>query len=219
MNKTILAFLIACLSSNALANYASKEYVDKQVNTAVTNLSKEIDAIRVNPHVIGETYQGGIIFFVDDTGLHGLIAAKQDANEGQAVQWKNGETGEKITNAHANGLFAGAINTKLIIGQQTMDVQEGNFAALSAANYSAQADGNSPCSSDSICYGDWSLPSIYELNLMQKNLSPLGILNATSYWSSTEGSVNEAWIVDMQTGSKSLCDKASLALVRAVRAF
>jgi hypothetical protein len=175
-------------------------------------------------HHLGELYQGGIIFFVDETGTHGLIAALHDANEGQGVQWKNGETGEKVTNARANGIGAGASNTKLIIAQQTIDYQPGNFAALAAANYSVRGDGNTPCTADAsyplTCYGDWYLPSIYELDLMRLNLGSKGGFLPIPYWSSTESGVSEAWFEDIQTGTQSLSDKANQAgLVRAIRAF
>lgn len=219
-----LSLAVLGVASNLYAHPASTEYVNQRINETVNALVSQITELRVKPHVIGETYQGGVIFFVDDTGLHGLIAAKRDANEGLGVQWKNGETGEKVTNAKASGIGAGAVNTKLIIAEQTDDFQEGNFAALSAASYSVSADGETPCSMDysvsQICYSDWSLPSIYELDLMHRNLGEKGGFAASSYWSSTELGVNEAWLKDMQTGVQSLSDKANaLGLVRAIRLF
>lgn len=233
-------------SSAALSNYASKDYVDNrihvatsslltQINTAINtlltqlidttnNLNNKIDEARITPHVIGEIYQGGIIFFVDDTRLHGLIAAKHDANDGQGVQWKNGETGEKVTNARANGLGAGAGNTRIIISAQTIDRQSGNFAALTTTNYSISSDGDTPCTTDANlsmnCYGDWYLPSIYELDLMRLNIGQQGGFAIAPYWSSTESGVSQAWLEDMQTGVQSMSDKAnSSALVRAIRSF
>ncbi|MCK1859837.1 hypothetical protein MXE00_15995, partial [Legionella pneumophila] len=40
---------------------------------------------------------------------------------GSGIPWRNGESGDKTTNAKANGLFAGLSNTHLIISEQTID--------------------------------------------------------------------------------------------------
>ena len=39
-------------------------------------------------HFIGESYGGGIVFYVYDNGQHGLIAATADQSTG--IQWYNG---------------------------------------------------------------------------------------------------------------------------------
>jgi predicted RecA/RadA family phage recombinase len=39
------------------------------------------------PKTIGQAYQGGIVFYVDLDGMHGLIAARAD--QGAAVTWSN----------------------------------------------------------------------------------------------------------------------------------
>lgn len=70
------------------------------------------------------------------------------------------------------------------------------------------------------CYGDWYLPSIYELNLMRLNIGQQEEFAIAPYWSSTESGVSHAWLEDMQSGVQSISDKAnSSALVRAIRAF
>lgn len=174
-------------------------------------------------HHIGEHYQGGIVFFVDTTGQHGLIAAKRDASEG-SVAWQNGESGEKIINAQGNGITAGETNTRLIIAEQTIDDQQGLFAALVAANFSTDATEQScPAGSPATttCYGGWYLPSLYELNLMRLHLSLQGLGDLTgTYWSSTEANVSEAWAEDFGTGEQIRIDKANTDLrVRPIRSF
>ena len=226
IKQYLMIGLISSLSyhAHAFSNYASKEYVDSKVINITNSLNKQIDEVRISPHFIGESYQGGMIFWVDDTGIHGLIAAKHDANDGVGLQWKNGESGEKIVNARGVGIGSGQSNTRLIIAQQTIDYQPGNFAALAAANFSVLADGTTPCANQAdqshICYGDWYLPSIYELDLMYRNLGEKGHFSPTTYWSSTEYGVSEAWLEAFQTGMQSLSDKSNAsALVRAIRAF
>lgn len=239
-----VALLTICtFSASAWANPASTDYVNRKINEMQTafshaldqasgrlsadinqsnaRLSADINGLRKKPHRIGEIYQGGRIFFVDETGDHGLIVALNDANNGEGIAWKNGESGEKVTNARSSGIGAGAHNTRLIIAQQTIDLQNGNFAALAASSYSVLADGITPCTTRANtalpCYADWYLPSIYELDLM-RNL--LGDNAQTFYWSSTEAGVTEAWAQDIHSGEQHLMDKAaSEVMVRAIRTF
>jgi predicted small secreted protein len=234
-SRALISVLLASMSTPIFAHPASTEYVNQRINEAnatltnsikqaVMDLTNTINGLRIANHYIGEKYQGGVVFFVDDTGLHGLIAAIKDANDGAPLQWQNGESGEKITNAQANGVGAGATNTKLIIAQQTIDYQSGNFAALAASNFSVLADGQTPCSTrvdaTQTCYGDWYLPSAYELDLIHTNLQTQGGFANQFYWSSTESTVTEAYGQDIQTGTQSLMDKANTqGLVRAIRAF
>jgi Protein of unknown function (DUF1566) len=177
-------------------------------------------------HQLGENYQGGLIFWLDETGQHGLIASKFDLNDNQGIQWRNGDSGNKITNAYSDGIGAGASNTRLIIAQQTPDNQSGSFAALVAARFSVLEDGETPCntpaSPNTTCYGDWYLPSIYELTLLKIRLQLRGIVNFVPdfYWSSTEADVANAWLQNFSTGEIVRSDKAStLGHVRAVRKF
>lgn len=167
---------------------------------------------------IGERYQGGIVFYVEPGGLHGLVAADVDASEG--ISWQNGEAGEGIVNAKGNGLFAGDSNTRLIIAQQTIDDQTGNFAALVAASFTKDDSGANRCLSN--CYGGWYLPSLYELRLMYTNLaqSGRGDFAQSLYWSSTESSVTHAFAVNFSTGEKGLQYKSDETIrVRPIRAF
>src|SRR5262245_16688773 len=40
------------------------------------------------PPKLGDTYQGGIVFYIDNTGKHGLIAAASDLSK--SASWWNG---------------------------------------------------------------------------------------------------------------------------------
>ncbi|CEG62196.1 DUF1566 domain-containing protein [Legionella micdadei] len=177
-------------------------------------------------HELGDIYQGGIIFWLDETRQHGLIASLNDLNNYKGTQWRNGASGNKVTNARADGIGAGESNTRLIIAQQTIDNQKGNFAALIAARYSVLEDGVTPCSIPAspyeTCYGDWYLPSIYELSLLKANLQPRGVAHFAPeyYWSSTEADVSNAWLQNFSTGDLVQSDKSNtLGHVRAVRKF
>ncbi len=198
---------------------------------------------------IGQTYQGGIVFFVDVGGQHGLIAAKTEQGGGQYIQWYNGTY--FVTNATADGLYAGAENTDVIISTQTtvglacseasppayctansstVPPTTGNYAALVAANYSIQENGVTACTGNSSekCYGDWYLPSRYELNLMYQNIgrgakkpnTNKGGFRDDGYWSSSEIDAGYAWALGFNNGDLfNTLYKGNAYLVRAVRAF
>lgn len=197
---------------------------------------------------IGQTYQGGIVFFVDAGRQHGLIASKSDQNRGQLLQWYNGTY--IMTNATADGLYAGTKNTDVIISTQTtigfacsetsppaycraysitLPITTGNYASLAAANYNIQENGVTACTGNSSekCYGDWYLPSKYELNLMYQNIGRVakgknknkGGFVSYSYWSSTENDAYSSWFQNFDNGNQSYSPKIYPLLVRAVRAF
>lgn len=231
---TRILFLLMGYSTGALSVPASTEYVNTKIKEAIhsiqTQLTQENKKIegRISEipviviHQLGELYQGGVIFWLDETKQHGLVVAKLDANQGVGIQWHNGESGDKTTNAQANGIYAGLSNTQLIVAQQTIDDQEGNFAALSAKNFSVLSDGVSPCTQKRICYGNWYLPSLNELQLVKANLYDTGarVMSSSIYWTSTEGNVNQAMTFDWNTGGTELMDKSSFEpKVRAIHAF
>ncbi len=192
-------------------------------------------------HAIGEQYQGGKIIWVDADGQHGIIAAL--ANQSAGVRWSNGTN--YFTNATADGIYAGAKNTEVIIATQTSiglvcgetikptycnetnsDNITGNFAALVAANYRVQDNGVNVCtgSTNEICWGDWYLPSLFELSLLldySLNNSDLGVFVRDNYWSSTEttGWNDHAWVRHFANTGTGGGGKWLPLPVRAVRAF
>ena len=169
---------------------------------------------------IGDSYAGGIVFWVDASGEHGLIAARADQSTG--VQWYNNVY--KLTGTIGDGgVYAGAMNTALIIAQQTANAPGGGyFAAKVAANYSVQENGTSACTgaATEICYGDWYLPSKVELNLLYQQKSVVGGFADGYYWSSSEYAVMYAKNQNFYNGDYDGDDgKEGTLLVRAVRAF
>ena len=178
-------------------------------------------------HVIGDSYAGGIVFWVDASGEHGLIAARADQSEA-GVQWYNGTY--RVIRTNGDGIGAGVMNTALIIAAQSND-NPANFAATVAADYSVQDNGVNACTVgveyahppvSETCYGDWYLPSKVELNLLYnaKNAGVVGGFNDQNFWSSTQGDINGAWIQNFTDGYQ----RGDLGMgfafrVRAVRAF
>ncbi len=159
-------------------------------------------------HFIGENYGGGIVYYVYDNGQHGLIAATADQSTG--MQWYNGTF--RYTGTTGDGLGAGAMNTAMIVATQMADNQTGNFAAKVCADYSVTVGG--------ITYGDWYLPSKYELNLLYLQKSLDGGFSSLYYWSSSENNNYSASDRHFGNGTQYYIDKnLTEDRVRAVRAF
>ena len=98
-----------------------------------------------------------------------------------------------------------------------------------AADYSIQDDGTSLCTGlvTETCYGDWYLPSAFELKLLHNAhiiTPPPQKKTAThfySLWSSTEKDSTDAWTLRPSVGCCRSSDKTldPQHAVRAVRAF
>ncbi len=165
---------------------------------------------------IGDTHQGGIIFYLDASGCHGLIAAPGDQSTG--IRWYAGTFG--FTQAKGDGIYAGKANTSIIIAAQVAIGDDGD-------NYAARLCNELIISEGGTAYGDWYLPSKYELNLMYENigqgnalgLGNVGNFSSSSYWSSTEYVNFDAWKQSFFNGSQTNANKFSAYYVRAVRAF
>jgi len=146
---------------------------------------------------IGDTYEGGIIFYLDASGCHGLIAAPND--------WINltsyGPAGG--TGAVRDGLGAGEFNTNLLAVA---------YGFSSGVVYACTFFNSTP----STIYADWVLPSVYELQIMFYNLGSGPFANFP-YWSSTEVDANNAFIVD--NGNASVAVKSVNYYVRPIRSF
>jgi hypothetical protein len=161
-----------------------------------------------NKHYTGESYGGGIVFYVYDNGYHGLIAATSDQSSG--MQWYNGTY--RWTGTTGDGLGAGSMNTAIIVAAQIADNQTGNFAAKVCADYSVTVG--------EITYGDWYLPSNFELNLLYLQNVVVGGFTYDYYWSSSENGI--MWAAGQYFGSGQQEPngyKNYPCKVRAIRAF
>ncbi|NLJ81724.1 MAG: DUF1566 domain-containing protein, partial [Bacteroidales bacterium] len=187
------------ITATDTANWNNKQ--DQLVaGTNITIVGDTISATGGSTLTIGQAYQGGIIFWLDSTGQHGLIAAIADQDTG--VQWYNGTFA--ITNAVRDGVYSGQYNTERIIANQGA----GNYAAQICANY--QGGG----------YGDWYLPSKYELNLLYLQRATVGgFTNSVVYWTSNEYDSNHALGQLFGYGYQDPSSKVSMGYVRAIRAF
>jgi hypothetical protein len=203
-------------------------YSKNEVDTLIANLQNQITAAQV---VVGEFYQGGVVFYIlqsDDLGYvvgetHGLIAAIEDQSDG--IRWSDGLG---ITGASGTAVGTGSVNTDAIINNYTLTGTD--FAAGLARAYNGGG------------YTDWFLPSVAELNKMIINRSAINsggephggslfggdniigneLCTCTTYWSSSEDGPDFARIQDWFSTDfpRSAGHKSNdIHLVRAVRAF
>lgn len=176
--------------------------------------------ISAKTYQVGEFAHGGIVFWVDETGQHGLICAKTD--QSTSTRWSAGTYGS--TEARGDGVYAGQMNTAIIISAQVALGDDGsNNASKMCNNYQVTESG--------VLYGGWYLPSKYELNLMYLNRAAIDAtallkggtaFENSLYYSSTESSSTEAWLQSFPTGTQSAMTKDvpfGSVNVRAIRAF
>jgi hypothetical protein len=159
-----------------------------------------------NTHYVGESYGGGIVFYVYDNGQHGLIAATED--QSTSIRWNAGTSTNTI--AMADGVGAGKTNTAIIIANQGYG-DGATYAARICNEYQITVGG--------VTYGDWYLPSKFELNLLYLQRTVVGGFANLDYWSSTENFNNLAWVQAFLDGVQGKFIKNSTVYVRAVRAF
>jgi hypothetical protein len=168
-------------------------------NATFVDVSLFVDGNGDNNLAIGQSYQGGIIAYIDSTGQHGLIAATEDQSE---IQWWNGSY--VFAGATGTAIGTGLANTNAIIAAQG----SGSYAASIARDYNGGG------------YTDWYLPSKDELNQLYVNSAAIGgFTGIFGYWSSTEYDYGSAWGQNFSNGGQDDGDKYGFAYVRAVRAF
>ncbi len=147
---------------------------------------------------IGESYGGGIIFYVDSTKKHGLIGA---ANQMLRAKW--GCMGKTIGGTSA-AIGSGQANTLAIVN-----------GCDDSTNVAARLCNNLVLNG----YSDWFLPSKGELNLLFANKTSFRGFKTDYYWSSTETNADNAECQDFYDGHRLYYEKNRTYYVRAIRAF
>lgn len=147
---------------------------------------------------IGMSYGGGVIFYVDNTGIHGLIAATTDQST-----WASWGCYPVSIPGTTTAIGAGQANTMLIVNE----CSEAGRAARICDDLVLNE------------YSDWFLPSKDELNQMYMQKNAIGSFAIGPYWSSSEYDEYSAWGQNFTSGYQWSPDKDMPTYVRAVRAF
>jgi hypothetical protein len=160
-------------------------------------------------HTIGESYGGGIVFYVWDGGAHGLIASSANLT---GKYW--GTDGTLVSSSVyplRDGIGAGRNNTERIIQNiKSSDILfKSDYTLYAAYACLTLQDGN---------YGDWYLPSKYELSLLYLQKTLLSMTGV--YWSSNDGATRDAWCHNFDSGTTFLNTKNYFQVnARPIRSF
>lgn len=188
--KTTLAVLFLTVFFSCKKDLVKEQPVQPQ------NVSEEaVQAFR-----IGQKYGGGIIFYLDSTKKHGLIAAVKDQSAG--VRWDKGN--HFLIGATGKAIGTGKKNTNKIVNALGTT---GSYAALICKQYRGGG------------FSDWFLPSKAELSKLYYKRTVVGGFTATNYWSSSEYDAENAWD-EVFDGAYKFADYKNFTLrVRAIRSF
>ncbi len=178
----------------------------------------------ITEYIVGMEAEGGIVFYVDETGQHGLVAAMEDLTEGsnmgdwgtpEGFEW--GCCGSTVSGADGQSIGTGYQNTLDIVAQNCQTENGGITAAQATLNYETEG------------YSDWYLPSKDELVEMyntignggpEGNIGGFEMSDYPYYWSSSEYSNIYAWRVYFNNGSTDYyAGKYYSYRVRTVRSF
>lgn len=154
----------------------------EQIKSVFEKFFAEIEEDKLK---VGAKYAGGLVFYLDKTGKHGLVCAENDLGSAPwGVMRKIG--GEKVwVGAFGNGVAdgSGVKNTRAISDYGSFYLEKSLFSnkkitIITAARLCLECNFNG--------YNDWYLPTHEELSLMIKSLKGLYEFNNAFYWSSTE---------------------------------
>jgi hypothetical protein len=153
---------------------AGKTYFVRAYALTPTDTIYGNERILKTKYAVGDTAQGGIVFYVDKTGLHGMVYPMPKELPSFKALWSRYYTRFEV----ATGIYvktdsiigSGLVNTKAIVA----DYGGGEYTAQICENLESGG------------FSDWFLPSIYELAEILYNKDKLpGIVKSRFYRSST----------------------------------
>ena len=187
-----------------------------------------------NKLYVGKYHQGGVIFFLEDNGKHGLVCAINDLEN--PLRWDPDSVCN--TDALSDNIYSGIQNIRRIISILDSTDKDKMYAAKACQEYTFTDNKRT--------YNDWYLPSRIEMALICANQNLINetalkhngtILMKSSkigYWTSTEYCkcktvkcnckphiCGDALIIDFSKASCTMfaAHKNHLHLVRPIRKF
>lgn len=185
--------------------YGNKTYYIRTYSTSSAGTfygpERTFTAVAPATPYIGQSYAGGIVFYVDGTGMHGLVCSPSDI--GTNIPW--GCSGTNFVTSEAFG--TGASNTATIV------------AGCGETTYAAKVCDDLVLNG----YSDWYLPSRAEVVLLYSNLFNRGITSFTDWWtymSSSQSSSTNFWGIRAPDGAQLSTSRSTSGIrFKAVRTF
>ncbi|MCX6246457.1 MAG: hypothetical protein NTW10_01880 [Bacteroidetes bacterium] len=174
--------------------YYVRAYATNGIGTSYGN---EISFTTSMFFYIGQSYGGGIVFYLDGSGQHGLISSTIDQSPAPWGCYGTSIAGTSFV------LGSGQTNTTLIInGCPTPGIAARVCDDLVLNGYS-----------------DWFLPSKDELTQMYLQKTVIGGFANDYYWTSSQSTSNWAILQYFGDGTRYFGVKSTPRVVRAIRAF
>ncbi len=166
-------------SANALTVYKNGTFEVNSTIKVLTEPTEDSDAAtknyydNTNTYQIGDFAQGGVVFWVDETGKHGLVCSVEDASSSAILDLSN------FKGPRFDGIYAGKLNTDIITlyaGKENPDdpydddnIPDAPLATSVCLDYEYTQNG--------VSYNDWYIPSFMELSIMYQKRS---LINSVS---------------------------------------
>ena len=164
----------------------------------ICGMSESAALSQILPLLVGQIYEGGLVFYLDGTGQHGLVCTTSDQSTG--TTW--GCYGTYIPGT-LTAIGTGQANTTVIVN------------ACSEAGRAARICNDLVMNGYSDCF----LPSKDEIYQMYLQKDTLGFVTDLIYWSSSESAFDRAWSQNIYNSAQYNTIKSFTAYVRAVRVF
>ena len=199
-NLSTISDTVVQLDISGLNPQTTYHYRVKVSGAGGTTLGSDMTLSTAAAIHIGDSYAGGIVFYLDASQDHGMVCATSDLDIATfgCLYLYTQETGTAVGTGYDNTFW---IVTSC-----------GDPGSAAYECWYSSSGG----------YNDWYLPSKDELNLIYENLYvALGIGNFQDqqYWSSSEYSMIYAWCQYFWDGHTEAQDKTFGGYVRAVRSF
>jgi len=217
--SAVLCMLLSAHAYTAASNPASQKYLDEALQrlaaqaqrfTAGNGILIENGVISITPNLaVGDFYQGGVVFYVDDTNRHGLAVALEPPSTATGAfsnSAPNGNATERMYILGA-GLGSGAQNTAIMVAFQSMSTAVVGAALTAgplAAGYSTDAatgldvtycslptDGGTVTTAPANCVDGWYLPNVQEGLVLAQQVATVNAaitsaggtaLSSVDYW-------------------------------------
>lgn len=148
-------------------------------------------------YAIGQSYGGGTIAGIDNTGLHGVIIAWNDGTHANVYSPSYATTG-----ATNNDLYGGTFNTNILSALYSGTSAASDCALLTQGGYN-----------------DWVLPTASDWQLIYPNIATLGLPAGFTWLTSVEFDSNNCLYYDSSVDNTTVGDKTFTIEYIAVRYF